>query len=84
MDDSLLNAICDFFKGNDVVCYCKDHNKAVYMWGKANYFISKLSGVQFTIKRSDLSIQANGYTLRFVSRRQQLRGVRNNVIIDLY
>lgn len=79
----MYKALCEFLKGNNVVYCCVTYDDARWLWLQTMNELHK-HNIIFCSKRSDLTIKINGYTMRFVHRKDQTIGLRDVHIFDEY
>ena len=73
------NALRKFLNGSNVVCCYDNYNFARYEWYEAIDYL-KMNSVRFKTRKSNLTIEVNGYTMRFAYREDQIIGLRNVLI----
>jgi len=79
----MSKALSEFLKGNNVVFCHINSNWARYDWYETVDYLKRM-GIPFKKKQSDLTIEVNGYTLKFAYREEQIIGLRDVHVFDVY
>lgn len=72
----MSKALNEFLKGNNVVFCHINSNWARYDWYETVDYLKRM-GIPFKKKQSNLTIEVNGYTLKFAYREDQIIGLRD-------